>query len=189
MEVFAFPVSTLVPFRVAHPTPGQQPRTQCTSGRDHRPASLLSLLHEHGTVATRASQFYGALEREEKKDEIEEGEGKYGNEVEKEEEHADMTGNRRSEEFLGIGRQNEEPLGRGLGQEQGGLVQNLTALLCAKTLKLGYSLENEHPPHPWARGPGGVETWSGARGKRVKVSPSQKAMGEVSQWVLLFALF
>lgn len=100
-----------------------------------------------------------------------------------------MMGNRRSEEFLGIGRQNEEPLGRGLGQEQGGLVQNLTALLCAKTLKLGYSLENEHPPHPWARGPGGVENWSGARGKRVKVSPSQKAMGEVSQWVLLFALF
>lgn len=68
MEVFAFPVSTLVPFSVAHPTPGQQPRTQCTSGRDHQPASLLSLLHEHGgTVATSASLFYGALEREEKK--------------------------------------------------------------------------------------------------------------------------
>lgn len=59
--------------------------------------------------------------------------------------------NRRSEEALGIRRQNEEPLGRGLGQEQGGLVQNLTALLCAKTRKLGYSLENEHPPHSWAR--------------------------------------
>lgn len=36
---------------------------------------------------------------------------------------------------------------------------------------------------------GGAETWSGARGKRVKVSPSQKAMGEASQRVLLFALF
>lgn len=92
MEVFAFPVSTLVPFSVAHPTPGQRPRTQCTSGRDHRPASLLSLLHEHGTVATSASLFYGALEREEKKDQIEEGEGKYGYEVEKEEEHIDSNG-------------------------------------------------------------------------------------------------
>lgn len=40
-----------------------------------------------------------------------------------------VMGNRRSEEALGIRRWNEEPLGRGLGQEQGGLVQNLT-LLC-----------------------------------------------------------
>lgn len=67
-------------------------------------------------------------------------------------------------------RQNEEPLGRGLGQAwwQGGLVQNLPALFCAKTLMLEYSLENERPPHPWARGPGGVETWSVAKGNRVK---------------------
>lgn len=32
MEVFAFPVSTLVPFRVAHPTPGQQPGTSAPGG-------------------------------------------------------------------------------------------------------------------------------------------------------------
>lgn len=58
------------------------------------PPFFLSLLHEHGTVATSDSPFYGALEREEKKkkDQIEEGEGKYGNEVEKEEEHTDSDG-------------------------------------------------------------------------------------------------
>lgn len=69
MEVFAFPVSTLVPFRVAHPTPGQQPRNQCTRGRDHRPASLLSLLGEHENMAQEPQgppQFPGALEREER---------------------------------------------------------------------------------------------------------------------------
>lgn len=41
---------------------------------------------------------------------------------------------------------------------QRGLVQNLTVLLCAETLMLGYPLEKKHPLHLWTRGPGGVET-------------------------------
>lgn len=96
MEVFAFPVSTLVPFRVAHPTPGQQPRNQCTRGRDHRPASLLSLLGEHENMAQEPQgppSFLGHWkEKRGRKGQTEEGEGEYGKEIEKEEEHTDTDG-------------------------------------------------------------------------------------------------
>lgn len=48
-----------------------------------------------------------------------------------------LMGNRASEEALGIQRQNEKPLDRGLGQVAGRAVQSLTVLFCAKTLMLG----------------------------------------------------
>lgn len=131
MEVFAFPVSTLVPFRVAHPTPGQRPRTSAAGrGRDPGPASLPSRLHEHEP----AWQPHGppSFMGHSKEDRKENGHVKeYTEEPEKEEDMQRVMRNRASEEALVIQSQDEEALGRGLGQWQAGLVQNLTALfLC-----------------------------------------------------------
>lgn len=88
-------------------------------------------------------------------------------EVGKEEDTQRMMGNGASEEALAIQSQDEEPLGRaGSGSREGWSRTSLPCFVLRQTLMLGYTLENEHPPNPWTRPPGGVETWSGPGGRR-----------------------